>query len=36
MCKPQKANGMNKDELGHKGFGKLKALANAKADMKDY
>ena len=35
MCKPQKKGGMNPDkELGHKGFGKLRALLAAKDKMK--
>lgn len=33
LCKPNKMNGWNKDKLGHKGFGKLRAVANAKSDQ---
>ena len=36
MCKPQKKGGANPDKvLGHKGFGKLRALFNARQDMKE-
>jgi hypothetical protein len=33
MCKPNKANGANKDILGHAGFGKIRAAASARQDM---
>lgn len=36
MCKPHKANGMNKDLLGHKGFGKLRDSIHSKEDLKSY
>ena len=35
MCKPNKMNGANKDELGHTGWGKLKATILAKLDLKN-
>ena len=34
LCKPNKMNGWNKDNLGHKGFGKLRASIHAKNDLK--
>lgn len=36
MCKPNKMNGINKDELGHTGFGKLKNTILAKLDLRQY
>lgn len=33
MCKPNKANGVNKDLLGHTGFGKLRDTLHAKDDL---
>jgi hypothetical protein len=35
MCKPNKMNGVNKDILGHTGFGKLRDTLHAKEDLKD-
>ena len=35
MCKPNKANGAKKDDLGHRGFGKLRALAGANQDLRE-
>lgn len=35
MCKRNKANGAKKCELGHYGFGKLRALAGAEQDMRE-
>jgi len=35
MCKPHKANGAKKDQLGHYGFGKLRSLAASKQNKKE-
>jgi hypothetical protein len=35
MCKPQKANGMPKLKLGHRGFGKLRREIAARRDQRD-
>ena len=35
MCKPNKMNGGDKTQLGHKGFGKLRKLAHSKDDIKE-
>jgi hypothetical protein len=34
LCKPNKMNGWNRQRLGHTGFGKLRQLAGAIADMR--
>ncbi len=34
MCKPNKANGARPRVLGHTGFGKLRSLAAAEADLR--
>ena len=34
LCKPNKMNGWNKDNLGHSGFGKLKKVLLAKIDLR--
>ena len=36
MCKPNKMNGSNKDELGHTGFGKLRKTILSKLDLRQY
>lgn len=33
MCKPNKMNGINKDQYQHKGFGKLRDTIHAKEDL---
>lgn len=33
LCKPNKANGARVKELGHSGFGKLRAAAAAQAEL---
>jgi hypothetical protein len=35
LCKPNKMNGVNKDVLGHTGFGKIKSTLYAKYDLKN-
>ena len=36
MCKPNKMNGVNKEKLGHTGFGKLRDVAHAGWDVKQH
>ena len=37
MCKPQKSNLFNDEkEIYHQGFGKLRRLAAAKQDLREY
>lgn len=34
MCKPNKMNGWRKDQLGHRGFSKIKKEIAAKEDLR--
>lgn len=36
LCKPNKMNGANKDKLMHRGFGKIRRVLLAKADLREF